>query len=84
MEMMLLRRKLIISDKPLVEDEAKDTVTFISVRISNLSACSGFLDIGIYIQRHMKTVTALRRQHKEELKGQTAPEECFIKTDQNP
>lgn len=47
MKMMLLRRKSIISDKPFMEDEPKDTVTFISVRESNLSACSGFLDIGI-------------------------------------
>lgn len=54
MEMMLLRGKIIIPDKLFTEDEPKDTFRFISVRIPNLCACSGFLNIGIFIHQHKK------------------------------
>lgn len=84
MEMLLLRRKLVIPDKPFTEDEPKDTVTFISVCISNLSAYSGFLDIGIYIHQHMKTVMAHAGSTRISLKDKLHEKESFIKIDQNP
>lgn len=81
MEMMLLRRKFIISDKPFAEDQPKAKVPFISVGISNLSACSGFHDIGIYINQHMKTVMAHAGSTRRSSKDKLHEKESFIKTD---